>query len=204
MKPPEIGQRYDRIAQRWLTETSSVYGMSALERAIRLTTLRGRALDVGCGSTGRFLAHFKSQGFAPEGLDVSAEMIRHSREQHPFATYFQADIGEWTPPHSYSLITAWDSTFHLPQASQAPVMEKLAGALEPGGVLLFTCGGGEAGEISGSFWGEDFDYSTLGVEAFVRLLHQAGCFCRHVEYDQWPENHVAIIAQKMPDGSPTN
>ena len=34
------------------------------------------------------------------------------------------------------------------------------------------------------------------VDEFLRLLIEFGCTCRHVEYDQFPENHVYIIAQK--------
>ena len=65
------------------------------------------------------------------------------------------------------------------------------------GVLLFTCGGGTApGEISGSFQGQTFDYSTLDVDEFLRLINELGCSCKHLEYDQYPENHVVIIAQK--------
>jgi len=70
-------------------------------------------------------------------------------------------------------------------------------SLNPKGVVLFTCGGGLGSqEISGSFAGETFDYSTLGVNAFLRLLREFGCRCKHLEYDQYPENHVYIIAQK--------
>ena len=70
--------------------------------------------------------------------------------------------------------------------------------LNASGVVLFTCGGTKGPEeISGGFEGETFDYSTLGVNEFLRLLIQFGCTCKHVEYDQYPENHVYIIAQKL-------
>lgn len=196
MSPQQTGERYDRIAARWQQETSEKYGMAALDRAIRWVKQPTSALDVGCGSTGRFLTRMQEAGFAAEGLDVSAEMIRLSRERNPQAGYHQAAVHEWNPARGYSLITAWDSLFHLPLDLHRPVLEKLVAALEPGGAMLFTCGGGPAGSISGSFWNEDFDYSTLGVEAFIQILRETGCFCRHVEYDQFPENHVVILAQK--------
>jgi len=70
--------------------------------------------------------------------------------------------------------------------------------LEANGILLFTCGGGHTqGEVTGSFQGQDFAYSTLGVDTFLRLLSEQGCTCRHLAYDQYPENHVCIIAQKL-------
>lgn len=196
MTPREIGAAYDRVALRWQENTHQNYGMDQLGRALRFVKNRGRALDVGCGSTGRFIARFEAEGFHAEGMDVSAEMVALSQVRNPGATFHVGDISEWAPPGPYDLITAWDSTFHLPLASQEPVTRKLCEALAPQGVLMFTCGGGAPGEISGSFWDEDFGYSTLGVERFVAIFQACGCFCRHVEYDQLPENHVYVIAQK--------
>jgi hypothetical protein len=80
---------------------------------------------------------------------------------------------------------------------QEPVMKKLCNALNPDGILMFTCGGGSGqSEVSGSFQGQNFDYSTLGVDAFLGILSENHCTCVHLEYDQHPENHVYMIAQK--------
>jgi len=196
MTPQQIGAAYDRVALRWQESTPESYGMDQLGRALRFVKNRGRALDVGCGSTGRFITRFEAEGFRAEGMDVSAEMVVLSRMRNPGASFHVGEISEWNPPGTYDLITAWDSTFHLPLALQDPVTRKLCKALAPLGVLMFTCGGGSPGEIPGSFWDEDFGYSTLGVEGFVAILQSCGCFCRHVEYDQLPENHVYVIAQK--------
>ncbi len=43
----------------------------------------------------------------------------------------------------------------------------------------------------------DIYYSTLGVNGFVRLLMKLGCVCIHLEYDQYPEIHSYLIAQKV-------
>lgn len=196
MKPSQTSEHYDRIAHLWQQDTPANYGVSALQRAIKFATARGPALDVGCGSEGRFLRLLTDAGFTPEGLDVSARMIELARERQPEAIFHHAEITVWQPPKPYAFISAWDSTFHLPIGDQQPVMEKLCDALLPGGVLLFTCGGGPAGEISGNFHDLDFDYSTLGVPAFLSILDERGCGCRHLEYDQHPENHVVIIAVK--------
>lgn len=196
MSPDETGAAYDRIARRWQENTHESYGMEQLGRAIRFVKQRGRALDVGCGSTGRFVTRFEKEGFQAEGLDVSEEMIALARERNPGATFSVGDICRWDAPAPYDLITAWDSTFHLPLHEQEPVTRRILGALAPGGVYLFTCGGAPAGEITGSFWDEHFGYSTIGVEGFVRVIAECGCFCRHVEFDQLPENHVYVIAQK--------
>jgi len=199
MHPDDLAIRYDRIAQWWQTQHQhSSYGIAQLERAIQFVPQKHLALDVGCGSSGRFIRVLKQHGFQAEGLDVSNEMINLARQLHPDVTFYQADISTWQPPQPYSLITAWDSTFHLPLNMQEPVTQKLCQALAPNGVLLFTCGGQpQPGEISGSFQGQDFDYSTLGIEHFLKILMDNHCTCRHLEYDQYPEKHVYIIAQKL-------
>ena len=199
MDPNDTAARYNQIAQWWQTQhQNSSYGIAQLERAIQFVSARHAALDVGCGSSGRFITTLSQHGFQPEGLDISQEMITLAQHLHPDVTFYLDDISHWIPPKRYSLISAWDSTFHLPLNLQEPVMQKLCDALEPGGVVVFTCGGGHTkGEIAGSFQGQTFEYSTLGVETFLKILAECRCTCRHLEYDQYPERHVYIIAQKI-------
>ncbi len=198
MEPIDTADRYNQIAEWWQTQhQGSTYGIAQLERAIQFTTHKHFALDIGCGSSGRLITTLSNHGFQVEGLDISEEMLRLARKLHPEITFYTADICSWVPEKSYSLISAWDSTFHLPLHQQEPVMKMLCHALEPDGVLLFTCGGGHLpGEVSGSLEGQNFEYSTLGVDAFLQILIDCHCTCRHLEYDQYPENHVYIIAQK--------
>jgi predicted TPR repeat methyltransferase len=198
MKPEETGLHYDRIAKFWQNQLMySTYGVTALERAIKFIEKKSTALDIGCGSSGRFIEVLIKNGFTPTGVDISVEMIILAKQRHPDVIFYAEDICTWRLPQKYDLISAWDSTFHLPIAEQKPVLKKMCAGLNAKGVLLFTCGGGIGPEeISGSFEGENFDYSTLGVNEFLRLLIEFGCTCKHVEYDQYPENHVYIIAQK--------
>jgi hypothetical protein len=51
--------------------------------------------------------------------------------------------------------------------------------------------------ISGkSAMGLQMYHSVLGIPNVLKLLSEAGCICRHLEYDQYPELHVYVIAQK--------
>ena len=198
MKPEETGSHYDRIALWWQKEhLHSAYGIGALEKAIKFTDDKSTALDIGCGSSGRFIDVLIRNGFTPAGLDVSAEMISLARQRNPGVIFYIGDICTWKLPRKFDLISAWDSTFHLPITEQKPVLKKICDGLNPKGIVLFTCGGGIGSEeISGGFQGENFDYSTLGVDEFLRLIIEFGCSCKHLEYDQYPENHVYIIGQK--------
>jgi SAM-dependent methyltransferase len=198
MHPEDTATRYNRIARWWQTQhQGSLYGVAQLERAIKFTTKKKLAIDIGCGSSGRFITVLSEHGFQVEGLDISEEMINLAKQLHPDITFYRVDICCWNPSQSYDLIVAWDSTFHLPLDMQEPVMKKLCDALEPDGVLMFTCGGGyRQDEVSGTFQDQDFEYSTLGVNDFLKILTEQHCTCLHLEYDQYPENHVYIIAQK--------
>jgi SAM-dependent methyltransferase len=199
MHPSATGHIYDQLAGTWEKDTSPSYGIPYLERAIHITKNRGTALDIGCGSQGRMIDLLLRHGFHPEGLDVSAEMIALARKQHPTVAFQQTDICQWTFPKKYDLISAWDSTWHLPLDQQEPVLRKICDGLNLGGVYLFTTVGFDAPcEVTAqSCWGVDLPYSTLGIPKLLELLTQCGCVCRHLEYDQHPEKHLVVIAQKL-------
>ncbi len=198
MTPEETGLHYDRIASWWLDQMKdSTYGLAALERALKFVPQTGSALDVGCGCEGRFLRVLSERGFECTGVDVSHEMIALAKNRFPAIRFAIADICEWELPQSFDFISAWDSTFHLPLESEEPVLEKLCAGLNPRGVMMFSGGGGdEPSEVSGEFGGQRFEYSTLGVPGFLDCLRRFGCSIKHVEYDQHPENHVYLVAQK--------
>jgi 2-polyprenyl-3-methyl-5-hydroxy-6-metoxy-1,4-benzoquinol methylase len=198
MNPEDTATRYDRLAQWWQTRhQNSSYGIAQLERAIRFVEKKDLAIDIGCGSSGRFIKVLCEYGFEVEGLDISTEMIALAKQHYPDLTFYQEDVCKWNPTKHYDLIIAWDSTFHLPLAMQEPVMKKLCNALNPDGILMFTCGGGSRqSKVSGSFQGQNFEYSTLGVDAFLKILRENHCTCVHLEYDQYPENHVYIVVKK--------
>lgn len=203
MKPKQTGLAYDNIAAWWdVKHRGSGYGVEQLKRAISWVKHQGKAMDVGCGSSGRFVSILLDHGFQVEGIDVSEEMITRARDHHPECKFEVIDVATWKPDSEYDLISAWDSTFHLPLDLQEPALRTMCGAVAAGGVLIFTCGGslsgsGQPEEISGSFQGEDLEYSSLGVARYLCLLADYGLTVRHVEYDQGPtEPHVYIIAQK--------
>ena len=64
-------------------------------------------------------------------------------------------------------------------------------------MFIFSCGGlDEAGEHKDDTMGEEVYYSSLGVDGFLKVISDAGCICRHMEYDQYPEMHTYFIVQK--------
>lgn len=179
MEPSQVAASYDRIATRWAgPDFDRSNGIQQLKRAIAFTAQRGAALDVGCGSSGRFLDLLQAEGFSAEGLDLSSEMLRLARKTHPQLTFHQADICDWVAPRPYDLISAWDSIWHVPMARQQSVLFNLCSALAPGGILIFTAGGIEApGERRDDHMGVPMYTATLGVPRLCRLLTEAGKAC---------------------------
>lgn len=198
MTPQQIAASYDAIADHWDgADFNRANGIAQHERALRFLGRTGAALDVGCGASGRLMDLLLANGFTVEGLDLSTEMLRRARRRHPDLVFHQADICTWALPHAYDFISAWDSIWHVPQARQLPVLRKLLAGLTPGGVLIFTSGGVEtAEEVTNPCLGQPLYHAAPGVPALLRTIEEAGCRCRHLEYDQYPEKHVYLIAQR--------
>ncbi|PKH60790.1 MULTISPECIES: class I SAM-dependent methyltransferase [unclassified Halomonas] len=198
MTPTDIGSAYDQITHLWESEKFNLAnGIEAHKRALSFVKGRGKALDIGCGCTGRFIDFLQQEDFTPEGVDISDEMLRLAKQKHPDVTFHHQDICQWQPLEKYDFITAWDSIWHIPLVQQESVMTKLIGSLNKDGVLIFSFGGtDEPGEHTDSFMGPEVYYSTLGTNGFVSLLMKLGAVCRHLEYDQHPELHTYLIVQK--------
>lgn len=196
MNPLELGAKYDKVAGWWQQQMKgSSYGLAQLERAISYCQRKGSALDVGCGSGGRMISHLLQAGFDVTGIDVSEKMLALACQQHPNVVFHQADICRWQNTQLYDLIVAWDSIFHLPLHSQAEVLGRLCGMLEAGGMLLYTLGDAQ-GEHLSRWQEDDFYYSSIGISKNLQVIMANDCKCRHLELDQYPQQHVAVIVMK--------
>ena len=198
MKPQQVAESYDQIAEVWNSDSfNRDNGIKQHERAIAFVEDKTKALDIGCGASGRIIDLLISHGFVTEGLDISEKMLEFARHRHPNQTFFHADICEWQLPKKYDFISAWDSIWHLPLSQQQPVLTKLIDALTPGGVLIFTTGAmDQPSEKTDTAMGPPMYYSVLGIPETLRLIDKAGAVCRHLEYDQYPELHLYLIVQK--------
>jgi predicted TPR repeat methyltransferase len=197
---PSIAAAYDQLAERWRDDVfDPANGIGQHERALAFLSQAGEgwALSVGCGCNTRFNPLLRAHGLQVEGVDISARMIELARAADPAVVLHQADIVGWAPPRSYRLISAWDSIWHVRLDEQRPLMRKLMAALDPGGVLIFSAGGlDRPDEHVDATMGPEVYYGTLGISGLLEVVNEAGCVCRHLEFDQYPEQHLVVIAQR--------
>ncbi|MDO8992529.1 MAG: class I SAM-dependent methyltransferase [Daejeonella sp.] len=192
----DIGKKYDKIAKWWHeNHVNSSYGLEQIERAIRYCKHKDSALDVGCGSGGRIIRKLIQENFTVYGIDASAEMIAIAQSEHKDINLTNCNIIGWESDQKFDLIIAWDSIFHLPMTMQKPVIAKLCRMLKNSGILIYTFGD-TIDEHESEWHGDHFPYSSIGINGNLKTIMESGCECIHLELDQYPENHVNIIAQK--------
>lgn len=198
MKPEDTGKAYNQITHIWDSEKFDMSnGIGQHKKAISFVKNRGNALDIGCGCTGRIIELLVNEGFKPSGLDVSDEMLNIAQHRHPEIHFVQADICEYELPEKYDFITAWDSIWHIPLSEQKKVLAKIIEGLNVGGVFIFSFGGtAEEGFHTNDFMGPEVYYSSLGLNGFLRFFIELGCVIRHLEFDQYPENHTYLVVEK--------
>jgi SAM-dependent methyltransferase len=202
MEPEQIASNYDRIAEHWAPAAfPAANGIAQHERALRFSHGSGSAIDIGCGGSGRIIELLLRHGFAVEGLELSTRMLELAKSRHPAVRFHHADICTWEFPQRYDFISAWDSIWHVPLERQPAVLKKLCAALNAGGVLIFTSGAVDQPDaITNPCHGQPLYHAAPGIPQLLRIIDEAGCVCRHLEYDQFPERHLYLIVQHGGNG----
>lgn len=201
MSTEELGSNYNQIADWWEEELKdSKYGIEYVHRAIERSKNKGKALDVGCGSSGRIMNSILASGYDLTGIDVSSRMIEIAAGKHPGVKFINRDFMQWNSSETFDLIVAWDSIFHAPRDLQKPTVEKLCSHLNQDGVLLFTAGGID-GEVTGEMAGVPSEYSSLQFEYgslhyidYLQIIEQSNCSIITMEQDQ--PRHMLFIVRK--------
>lgn len=198
MNPIDQANNYNKIAGHWNDpKFNRDNGIEPHRRALQFSKKLGKAIDIGCGSSGRIIDLILEYGFEVEGLDYSVEMLNFAKKRHPDLVFYHADICQWDFAKLYDFISAWDSIWHVPLVDQESVLRKLCNALASDGILIFTSGAvDEAGDSINSFLGQELYHAALDIPTLLKILGDCGCICRHLENDDWPNPHLYIIAQK--------
>ena len=97
-----------------------------------------RAVDFGCGA-GRSTRFLQSLGFKTLGIDISAEMIKLSRQLDPEGEYFEIEDGVLNdvPSNAFDLILSAFTFDNVPTKSKKiGLFHEFRRVLKPGGYIL--------------------------------------------------------------------
>jgi len=197
MEPLKQAENYNKIADHWASENfNRNNGVEQHKRALQFVKNTGRAIDIGCGGSGRIIDILHNAGFVVEAIDLSIEMLNLAQKKHPDVKFYHADICLWNFPKKYDFISAWDSVWHAPLKEQANILKKLCNALTPKGVLIYTSGAvDEPGDGINDFLGQELYHASIGIPAILNVINECNCICRHLENDDWPNRHLYLIIQ---------
>lgn len=149
---PSVRRAYDEVADAYADAFTATEGEQPLDLAMirhfadALTTRSPapRVLDAGCGA-GRMLPLLAGFGCRAEGVDLSPEMIRRARADHPgFATRVGSITDLPFPDAGFDGVFSWYSTIHGDDAALALALREFRRVLRPGGLALvaFQAGAG--------------------------------------------------------------
>ncbi|WP_116112486.1 class I SAM-dependent methyltransferase [Austwickia chelonae] len=183
----ELRQSHDRLAEVYAERLAGHLAQAPAERAVlglfgelvrgAADSTAGEMLvgDIGCG-TGRLVPFLTTLGLSPRGVDLSTEMIRVARREHPGFTFEVGDLRELPfEDASLSGVVCWYSLIFLPREERAAAFAELARVVRPGGYLTaaYKVGGGEA-RRGGISLGVAFDVYWLDPGQMQRLAEDAG------------------------------
>ncbi len=150
---------YNKNAAAFISVTASADLTKTRERFTSYLPPRARILDFGCGS-GRDTKAFLAAGFRVDATDGSEELCREASAftgidvQHMLFQNLDA-------VDTYDGIWACASILHLPKHELEQVMQKIAQALKPGGILYTSFKYGSFEGLRSGRYFTDFTEETL-------------------------------------------
>ena len=156
----------DRVVLDLFCELTRTAGIGSTEVA-----------DIGCG-TGRLTPYLAARGLAPRGIDLSPEMIRVARRDHPDFDFHVADLRR-LPFGDASLagVLCWYSLIYLSPTDRSAAFGELARVIKPGGYLVtaFKIGDNQVRRAGRSTdLGVEFDVYWLSPDEVERRTTDAG------------------------------
>lgn len=155
---------YNQNAQAFAATTVSVEFTATQARFTAHLPQGGSILDFGCGS-GRDTKHFLDQGFCVEAIDGSDELCKLASKYTGIPVKHML-FQELDAVEQYDGIWACSSILHLPLEELLPVLEKIAKALKPQGIIYTSFKYGNfAGERNGRY------FTDMTETSFAALTH---------------------------------
>ncbi|MEU4179115.1 class I SAM-dependent methyltransferase [Streptomyces sp. NPDC026589] len=184
-----LGAEYERAF------AASAAHRESLERLLAGLAPGSRVLDVGSG-TGRPTARaLADAGHRVLGVDVSPVMTALAARQVPEAEFRCADVRDLPLSEGeFDAVCVYFSLLQLARGDQRELLERLAGSLRPGGLLVVATVPVDAAGVDAVFMGQPVRVSSFGAEEFTALVTQAGIA---VEWE-----HSTLFTPDHPAGAP--
>ena len=184
-KTEELRAAHDVLAEYYADRLADALDRMPEERAvlglfcdlILAADLGTEVGDIGCG-TGRLELYLAARGLSPRGIDLSPEMIRVARRDHPGFGFDVADVRD-LPFEDASLagVVCWYSLMFLAPSDRPVAFSELARVVKPGGYLVTAFKAGDSqlrrgGRSTGL--GVEFDVYWLSPGEMERRVTDAG------------------------------
>ncbi|MEV6770756.1 class I SAM-dependent methyltransferase [Nocardia sp. NPDC051030] len=129
-----VAELYNDLFKRQLE--ANPFDRAVLDVFAESTRGEGVVADLGCGP-GRVTGHLKSLGLNVFGVDLSPEMIRLAREQHPDVQFEVGSMDQLkSADGALAGIVAWYSIIHTSPEQLPTILAEFARVLRPGGHVL--------------------------------------------------------------------
>ena len=157
--------------------------------------LGATVLDLGSGPGEPSTRILQEAGLTTYAVDASPTMVAAFRERFPGVPIERntVEASEFFN-RTFDGVLAWGLVFLLKPAAQALVIEKVAGALNPGGRFLFTAPK-ESLEWLDAMTGRQSQ--SLGAQTYERLLRDAGLTWVAEARDEG-KNHYYFVERRQP------
>ena len=187
---------YEQNAEAFIAGTRDADMSEQYRFFLKYVSPGGKLLDLGCGS-GRDSARFAALGFAVTAVDGSEALCRRAREDYGIdARCIRFEALSFA--EEFDAVWACASLLHVPKAQLPHILQKVAAALKPGGILYasFKYGNGE-GTRGGRFFSDYTEQtfpSLLTPEIPLTLLEYQ--ISRDVRPDHPGEQWLNLLLRK--------
>jgi ubiquinone/menaquinone biosynthesis C-methylase UbiE len=184
-KTEELRAAHDVLADFYADRLADALEHMPVDRAtlslfcdlVLATDLGTSVGDIGCG-TGRLEPYLAASGLSPQGIDLSPEMIRVARRDHPGFGFEVADLRDLPfGDASLSGVICWYSMMYLTPADRPAAFRELARVVKPGGYLATAFKAGDSQVRRGgrgTGLGVEFDVYWLSPQEMEHQVTEAG------------------------------
>jgi SAM-dependent methyltransferase len=138
-----------------------------------------RVLDLGCGTGLPTARQLSDAGHRVVGIDLSAGMVKHARENVPAGEFHRLDIAELRPDGPQGLghfdgVAAFFSLLMLPRAEIPYALRMLHGLVRPEGLLALSMVEADVDDFAIPFLGNMIRVSGYLRDELRRVVCDAG------------------------------